>query len=158
MKTLLIALALTTPCYGQLRGLQRGSAEAVMAAARNQREAAERQARLKKEKEAGKALFGVDNRWPFPEGPINRKNDPREFQIGDWGCTSVTMEFLSKVSPNEFLVMPDYVDRASYSSVGWTLRRSRMRPSSSSSIPWSSRRPTPIQRSLVVRTQYSSSK
>ena len=119
MKTLILAgtswVILTSACFGQVRGIEAGSAEAAVAAqehARNMRDFAEM---YQKASKLGQELFGVDGHWseavsmPAPKQP-SRKGQPAkkvkgeavnkeyagtlfnknadEWRVGDWGCTT----------------------------------------------------------------------
>ncbi len=69
------------------------------------------QEKYKKRAETGRALFGSNDRCGYKtalSGTLWAKNDPRDFKIGDWGCTSVAFRVVNKVGKTECLVLPLY--------------------------------------------------
>lgn len=111
MKTLLLTMAVVmsaTMCDGQIR---RGRPQLSAQQLREMQEYDEHNQRLaqeyEKDKETGRDLFGVDERWGQRKfaGTLTTPND---FKRGDWGRTQAQFRAINKVSATEYLVLAKY--------------------------------------------------
>ncbi len=131
MKTILFTsavwLTLAAACYGQVRAVEAGSAEAYELMRRQlqtlnlgppvsieqqiaARERKKKQIEYDKALDVGRSVFGADPRWTASreraEGGTLIDKAPIDFAIGDWGCTSTPFRLISIISESEVLAMP----------------------------------------------------
>ena len=122
MKTALLVMAVwaltAAASYGQVRAIRAGSAEHLQMLYDLEWRIAKEKEEHKKNLENGRRLFGADKRWIDSKadgydrlsqdelkGTLIHKS-PRDFRIGDWGCTSHNFRIINKVSDTECLVLP----------------------------------------------------
>ncbi len=122
MKTALLVMAVwaltAAASYGQVRAIRAGSAEHLQMLYDLEWRIAKEKEEHKKNLENGRSLFGADKRWIDSKadgydrlsqdelkGTLIHKS-PRDFRIGDWGCTSHNFRIINKVSDTECLVLP----------------------------------------------------